>query len=252
MIEFRISFFLLLILSGCSSSPSKSSSRPIDHHPWTLLLKKHVSAKGFVDYQSFVKDSSLLNSYLRTLSDNAPNDVNWNVSERMAYWINAYNAFTVKLIVDHYPVSSIRDIGSQIQIPFVLSPWDIKFITINEKQMDLNNIEHGVLRKEFNDPRIHFAIVCASKSCPRLRNEAYQAEILEKQLEEQAHDFFSDSTKNVIRPEKVKVSKIFSWFKSDFTKDEELIEFIDRYTELSLNSDTEISHLQYDWSLNGK
>ena len=88
----------------------------------------------------------------------------------MAYWINAYNAYTIRLIVDHYPVQSIKDIGSKIKIPFVTTPWASKFFSIGGEQMSLDNIEHGILRKKFDDPRIHFTLVCASISCPRLRN----------------------------------------------------------------------------------
>ena len=107
----------------------------------------------------------------------------------MAFWINAYNAYTIRLVLDHYPVSSIKDIGSKIKIPFVTTPWAAKFFSIGGEKMSLDNIEHGTLRKNYNDPRIHFALVCASISCPRLRNEAYTAAALEKQLDDQGHDY---------------------------------------------------------------
>ena len=102
-----------------------------------------------------------------------PNDKHWTETEQLAYWINAYNAFTVELILDHYPVASIRDIKEGV--PFINSVWDIDFIKIEGKTYSLNDIEHRILRREFDEPRIHFAIVCASISCPKLRNEAFEA-----------------------------------------------------------------------------
>jgi hypothetical protein len=143
------------------------------------------------------------------LVNNPPDKKEWSESAQLAYWINVYNAFTIKLIIDHYPVESIKDIGSKIQVPFINSPWDIKLIEIEGKKYDLNNVEHSILRKDFEEPRIHFAIVCASFSCPKLRREAFTAEKLEEQLQEQAVDFINDPAKNSISKNKAEVSKIF-------------------------------------------
>ena len=120
----------------------------------------------------------------------------------MAYWINAYNAYTIRLILNHYPVKSIKDIGSSIQIPFVTTPWADKFFSIGGEKMSLDNIEHGTLRKKYDDPRIHFALVCAAMSCPRLRNEAYAAARLDAQLDDQGRDFLGNPAKTSLRPPK--------------------------------------------------
>ncbi|MCK5368247.1 MAG: DUF547 domain-containing protein, partial [Cyclobacteriaceae bacterium] len=168
------------------------------------------------------------------------------------YWINAYNAFTVKLIIDHYPLESIKDIGSAIQIPFVNSPWDIKFIEINGKKLDLNNIEHSILRKKFDEPRIHFAINCASFSCPKLRREAYVANNLDVQLEKQAIQFINDLERNSISGSHAEVSKIFSWFKGDFTKEGSLVDFLNQYSNTEIGKESKISYMNYNWALNEK
>ena len=241
-----------LFLHCLSDSPSKNGSKSINHQKLTTLLQQHVDADGNVDYKGFAQDSIALNAYLNTLKSNPPDEKTWSDDEQLAFWINAYNAFTVKLIIDHYPLESIKDIGSAVQIPFVNSPWDIKFIEINGKKLDLNNIEHSILRKKFDEPRIHFAINCASFSCPKLRREAYEAHQLNAQLQEQAVDFINDPQRNIIKEDQVEVSKIFSWFKSDFTKDGSLKDFLNQYAKITIEEDVKISHMNYNWSLNDK
>ena len=167
----------------------------------------------------------------------------------MAYWINAYNAFTVKLIVDHYPVQSIKDIKNGI--PFVNTVWDIKFIEIEEAVYDLNNIEHGILRPKFQDPRIHFAVNCASVSCPKLWNRAYTAKGLGEQLDRAARDFLRDERRNVIAEDRVQLSKIFSWYGMDFKKKgKSLIEYLNQYSPVQIQPDAEVDYLEYNWNLN--
>jgi hypothetical protein len=200
-----------------------------------------------VSYKGFQKDKAELDGYLKTLSDNAP-QTSWSANEQKAYWINAYNAFTVALILKHYPVKSIKDIGGKIYK--VNTPWDIKFITIGGKKYDLNNIEHGILRKKFDDPRIHFALVCASISCPRLRNEAYTAAQLNTQLEDDGRNFLNDKSKNKISAQKAELSKYFSWYKGDFTKNGSLADFINKYSVTKINTDTKIGSVDYNWNLN--
>ncbi|MCG8305918.1 MAG: DUF547 domain-containing protein [Cytophagales bacterium] len=246
-----VSFAVFILFQHClSEAPSKGGSKPVNHEEWTQLLSKYVDVDGLVNYGGFQKDSLMLNAYLEKLVDHPPDEKSWSQKEQIAYWVNVYNAFTIKLIIQHYPLESIKDIGSKIQIPFINSPWDIRFITINGEKLDLNNVEHSILRKKFDEPRIHFAINCASFSCPKLRNEAYTAERLDKQLDEQALDFINDRQKNDIRPDRVELSKIFSWFKSDFTKNSSLREFINQYAKTKIGEKTKISFMKYDWSLN--
>lgn len=249
------SVFLLIftmgVVSGCSKiNPQQQGTKPIDHSSYDQLLKKYVSEDGNVDYEGLMSDRKKLQDYLDLLSENPPNDENWSRNEKLAYWINVYNAFTLELILKHYPVESIKDIGSKIQIPFVNTPWDIKFVKIGEETYDLNNIEHNIIRKVFEEPRIHFAVNCASYSCPKLRNEAYTGAKLDQQLDDQTRDFLSDETKNKIKKEKLILSKIFNWYGGDFTDGQTKLEFINKYTDIDISEDADIEYMDYGWSLN--
>lgn len=247
---FAFAFFGILSTTN-AIAPKTPDSKPIDQSQWDKLLKKHVSEKGFVDYAGFKKDAAELKKYLDLVSENAPTD-SWSKDDQLAYWINAYNAFTVQLILDNYGVASIKDIGSKIKIPFVNTPWDVKFIKIEGKKMDLNNIEHGIIRKDFKEPRIHFALVCAAKSCPPLRNEAYIASKLDKQLDDQGNDFLNDAYKNKVSEKEAKISNLFKWYGGDFKGKTTVLDWVNKYSKVKADKDAEISYLTYSWDLNGK
>lgn len=233
----------------CQISKTNSVSKPVSHKIWNTLLAKHVKPNGWVDYKGFVRDSLTLNQYLSVLESAHPNNKNWSKDEQMAYWINAYNAYTVKLIVQHYPVKSIKDIKKGIA--FVNSVWDIKFIKIEGKVYDLNNIEHGILRKDFKDARVHAAVNCASYSCPALRNEAFTAENLDAQLTDAMRKFVNDPIRNKVTKEKAQISEIFKWFSGDFVRDAGSVKaFINRYAETKIGESTPLSYFDYQWSLN--
>ena len=219
---------------------------PIKHDDWSFLLQKYVTKSGKVNYKGFIQDSSRLHKYLEKLSDNTPGK-NWTKEEKIAYWINAYNAFTVLLIINHYPLKSIKDIADGT--PMINSPWDIKFFQLAGIDFDLNAIEHQVLRGQFEEPRIHFAINCASVSCPNLRNEAYEAVQLQHQLEQQAIAFIQDPQKNRINDRETKLSMIFNWFESDFNKAESLRSYLSKYHP-SFDAKHRIEYLEYNWLLN--
>jgi hypothetical protein len=241
---------LLFILFNLSTECWSQTGTP-SHAIYDALLKKHVSPEGRVNYKGFTKDSVLLNQYLTIISKNAPNPTTWSKNEQMAYWINAYNAFTIKLVIKHYPITSIKDIGSKFQIPFVNTPWDIKFINIGKEKMDLNNIEHGQLRKNFEDPRIHMALVCASKSCPILLNEAYTADKLNTQLNKQSSSFLADPFRNKITSDKAQLSMIFKWYGMDFNKKGASVRsFVNDHSKVQLTPKGDITYLEYDWGLN--
>lgn len=246
---FGVLFFVSL-QSCVSVKEYKSDSKPVSHELWTELLQKHVAENGDVDYKGIIADSARFNEYLKLLSSAHPNKKNWSREEQLAYWINAYNAFTVKIIIDNYPVKSIKDIKEGI--PFVSDTWTIEFIDIEERTYNLNNIEHGIIRPDFEEPRIHFAVNCASISCPKLRNEAYTAEKLDQQLTEQAESFLRTESKNKFySADKIKVSKLFDWFKGDFKKTApSVIAFINKYGPVQVNKDAEVEFMEYDWNLN--
>jgi len=222
------------------------NSASVSHDEWTSLLSKHVTVKGQVNYKDFIKDNAALEKYLYEISTHPPGK-NWSSAETMAYWINAYNAFTVKLIIDHYPIESIKHLKDGL--PIITSPWDIKFFKIGNIDCNLNAIEHQILRVEFDDPRIHFAINCASFSCPKLRNEAFTTSKLESQLEEQAFSFFNDPNKNIITDSETRLSSILDWFRSDFENVMPLLDYIQQYNE-ELNKSNKVEFMDYDWTLN--
>jgi len=248
---YDIALKMLLSFKRLISKPRKMQNehtQPVSHEIFDVLLKKYVSEDGWVNYQGFDSERVYFKSYLDILSKNPPNETHWSESERLVYWMNAYNAFTIELILQHYPVKTIRDIGGKF--PMINSSWDLKFFKLGGADFDLNTIEHEILRKDFDESRIHFAIVCASVSCPRLLNEAYVASRVEAQLELQAKDFVNRTSKNNITKEKAELSQIFDWYQVDFTKSQTLVEYINQYSDVKIEKDTKISYLEYDWGLN--
>jgi len=210
-----------------------------NHNMFNELLKKHVSSQGHVNYLGFKKDANKLKNYITTLSNKTPNK-DWNKEDKLAYWINAYNAMTIDLILRNYPVKSIKDIDK---------PWDKRFWKLGNKWYNLNDIEHQILRK-MDEPRIHFAIVCASISCPKLHNEAYSASNLEEQLTKVTKVFLLDTNRNEISQNSLKLSKIFQWFAKDFKQNGSIIDFISQYSDVEISSKAKKSFKTYNWDLN--
>lgn len=220
-------------------SLESQTSVKLDHSKWTELLQKHVQPNGLVDYSGFEKDREKLNEYLEMLSSQNPAE-SWSNAELLAYYINLYNAYTVDLILKNYPVESIKDIHGA---------WTDAFVQVGETNISLGGLENSILRK-MNEPRIHFAINCASISCPKLINEAYTAENIDKQLEKVTRDFIN-SDKNDISSDSAKLSSIFEWYKGDYTENGlTLIEYINQYSETKMKPEADISYKDYNWDLN--
>jgi uncharacterized protein DUF547 len=215
------------------------TAQNFDHSKWNEILQSFVNNDGKVDYKGFKTDAKNLETYLNALSENTPQD-SWTKSEKLAYWINAYNAFTIKLIIDNYPVKSIKDIKN---------PWDVSFIKLGDETFTLNDIEHKILRK-MGDPRIHFGIVCASVSCPKLQNTAFEASKIDSQLTHAVKEFLTDPERNTLTQKNIKISKIFKWFASDFKQDGSLIDFLNTYSDITISQNAKKSFKDYDWNLN--
>jgi len=231
------------VLSQYSVSDSEGlADVKAGHTVWNSLLQKHVSASGKVDYASFKTDPNF-KRYITILESANPDDASWSSNDKKAFWINAYNSFTVKLIVDNYPIKSINDIKT---------PWDKKFISINSKNYSLNQIENDILRPKFNDARIHFGINCASISCPILHNEAFTADNLNTKLEKLTKSFVNDASMNKITATTAKVSKIFEWYAVDFKKSGTFIEWLNKFSTVKINSDAKVTYMSYNWNLNKK
>lgn len=233
-------FFLIASLFSLAQS---------EHVLFSQLLSKHVSSEGMVNYKGLLKDKSKLDIYLAQISATDPETLTSELHQ-LAFWINAYNAFTLAIILENYPIQSITDLHPIFYVPGVNSVWHYTFFAINGEEMSLDFIEHKILRKQFKEPRFHFAINCASYSCPVLRNEAYEAKYLEAQLDDQARRFINDEFRNYISYDKLKLSKIFSWFKEDFTDSETLVEFIQKYSVKKIAENPKIEFLSYNWDLN--
>jgi len=227
---------LLTILFFASAITSYSQP---NHNLWTVILRTHVSSEGHVDYRGIYKNPERLNRYISNLKNDPPMET-WATTEQIAYWINAYNAFTIDLILKHYPLKSIKDIKK---------PWNQALWQIGNNFYSLNDIEHKILRK-LDEPRIHFAIVCASVSCPKLQNQAFTAQKLEQQLTQATQDFLSDNSKNKISKDRLELSKIFKWFVKDFKANNSLRGFISLYSDIAIAPKAKISYLDYNWDLN--
>ncbi|TAK34719.1 MAG: DUF547 domain-containing protein [Saprospiraceae bacterium] len=212
---------------------------PPSHEAWDKLLKQYVSTAGKVNYAGLKKDVARLDAYLATLSANPPQS-SWSRGEKMAFWINAYNANTVKLIVDNYPLSSITKLHGG-------NPWKVEWIKIGGKTYSLDFIENGILRPQFKDARIHFAVNCAAKSCPPLLNRAWTAATLESNFEQQAKAFINNPAFNKISAKEVQVSKIFEWYAADFG---DLASFLNKYAATPIKPNAKVKYLEYNWALN--
>lgn len=222
----------------------------VDHGIFAALLQKYVH-DGRVDYQGFKNEEQNLDRYLRVLEETDTAKLSRN--EGFAFYINAYNAWTIKLILSAYPgIKSIKELGS-----FLKSPWQKKICRVDGKILTLDEIEHNILRPTFKDPRIHFAVNCASKSCPPLISEPYRGSILESQLDQVTRAFINDPQNNRLEDHTLYVSMILKWYSGDFNDD--IVGFFRKYAEGDLKNRLEaaegrikVKYLEYDWSLNGK
>jgi len=263
MLSNPIRFLVLLVSLPLFAAAVRAQGFDHTHAAWDALVKKHVvlSAGGKasqVRYAELAKDRAALKGYLDSVSKVTEAEFGgWSKEQRMAFLINAYNAFTLEKILTRYPnLKSIRDFGTVFG-----NPWKDKFFKLLGHEAYLDQIEHEMLRKPgaYNELRVHFAVNCASIGCPMLREEAYTADKLERQLEEQAVRFLSDHTRNRFNPEggRLEVSKIFDWFKEDFGVREQ---YFARYAKILADAPAgqamvaegkaPLAFLEYDWSLN--
>jgi hypothetical protein len=242
----RGSVFVLLLLITVRVTQGIARHDP-SHSLLTEVLRDHVT-DGNVDYTAIRNDGRFVD-YLASLRLVDPSSIK-NRDERMAFWINAYNAFTIQLILDHYPVESIRDIQVNGK-----GAWDIMWIGIGESTYSLNQIEHEILLKQYDEPRIHMALVCAARSCPPLRPEAYVGEKLSPQLEDNTRIFLTDATKNRFEKEThtLFLSELFSWYGGDFVKKYGSVSsFVLNVLGAPEGSSPTIKYLPYDWALNSR
>lgn len=265
MVRLKTDVLSLLFLVLFFTLPSSLLFAEQNKHPQTFshtaydaLLKKivHVTgSKSLVNYTALKRERLVLDAYIEKIgSVSAENFKAWDPHVQLAFLINAYNALTLQLVTDHYPVTSIKDTGTETQ-----SAWSKEFFTLFEKKRSLDFLEHEFIRKRYNESRIHFALVCAAISCPPLRAEAYTGEQLLTQLEDQKERFLLDADRNYVdtAEKKIYLSKLFSWFKSDFEnaipgQRRPVYEYIEPYLskKYTLYPTFETVYLPYNWKLN--
>jgi len=256
--------FTLIILALFFQMTAFAQSFDHSHQAFNEVLEQHVvvydnNLKSAVDYKTLAHNRQQLDRYLITLSDAQKNQYEtWSENEQLAFLINAYNGFTLQLIINHFTefesgkADSIRDLGGLFS-----TPWEKSFFTLLGKKRTLDWIEHEKIRVDFDEPRIHAALVCAAVSCPKLRAQAFTAGKLDEQLEKQMVAFLSDRDNNGIDAQGIYLSKIFDWYQDDFNS---LSSYISEYANAL--SDTEeqkdklkqrslnIRFVDYNWELN--
>ncbi len=233
-IKFFIVFTLLVNVNH--------SQEIVNHTEWDNMLILNVTTNGMVDYEGVTADATMFYKYFRYLQNISPKE-DWSMEEKLAYWINVYNATAMKLIIDEYPIESINKIEN---------PWKRKVFKSEGVRYSLDNIEHDILRK-FGDPRIHFLINCGSMSSPRLWNRAYTSANINEALEERTREFINDPQRNQITASVVRISELFKWYEKDFTDNgTDVIDFINQYAKVKISKTANRQYIAYDWNLNKK
>ena len=262
MIDRQNIFLLVVVLWLSLTSAAEATGFDHSHGLWNELLQTYVVDQGPASRVKYAplkqRDAARLDTYLQSLSAVKRADFDtWSKAQKLAFLINAYNAFTVKLIIDHYPVESIKDIGNVFR-----SSWKIKFFILFGEQTYLDYIEHSLIRgdKNYVEPRIHFALVCASVGCPKLQSRAFTAEALEVMLESATKAFLSDVSRNRYDASRkqLQLSSIFKWYGEDFAeKYGSVQQFVAPYLteeqgeqQAIVADKVDIKYLDYDWNLN--
>lgn len=233
------------------SQPKATGAFDQSHASLDGVLKKYVTADAKVKYKSLKANRTNLDTYLGEVSAVTSSEFNgWTKDQQLALLINLYNAATLKLVIDNYPVESIKKIGGLFK-----GPWKQPVVRLFGKVITLDTLEHKVLRTQYSEPRVHFAIVCAAVGCPPLRAEAYTAAKLDSQLEDQGHRFLADTNKNYVTGEALYLSPIFKWFAEDFTKENKYVtnyvrKYFPKETAAKIGSGFPVEYTDYDWSLN--
>ncbi|UPQ88358.1 DUF547 domain-containing protein [Vibrio sinaloensis] len=225
----------------------QSNQATISHQPWQNFLDNYLETSGdntLVRYSDVSKqDKQQLDQYILALAKIDPRL--YSLDEQYAYWVNLYNAITVQLIIEAYPIKSITKLGGL----FSFGPWDDEVIQVSGKQLSLNDIEHRILRPIWNDPRTHYAVNCASLGCPNLQSQAFTAENTEQLLETAAKEFINSDKGVLVKANSLRLSSIYDWFIADFGNQQQLVDHINHYRSEPITSVKDANY-EYDWDLN--
>jgi hypothetical protein len=214
------------------------------HEGFDKLLENNITEDGVVNYKGIMKERATLDAYIAYIKVTSPEE-KWSDDKTKAFYINVYNAYTILLILDNYPLKSIMKISKRGK-----DAWHQKFVVVGGETFSLNDIEHQILRKKYSDPRIHVGVNCASFSCPPIANFAFTEANVETELERLMKKFINDPARNRITSKKITLSKVFEWYKGDFTKNGSLVTYINGYSEVELTKKTKVRYLEYNWNLN--
>lgn len=238
-------FLLTALLVSNAFLAQAESAFDHTHADLTAVLSKHVDAEGLVDYSGLKADRAGLDAYLKTTAAVEKSAFeSWNETQQIAFLSNVYNAETLQLVIDNYPVKSIKKIGGLFG-----SPWDVEAVDLFGKKTTLNAVEHEMLRVNYDEPRVHFIIVCAAYGCPPLWNQAFDAARLDEEMTARGEYFFSQTKKNYIDGDTIHISPIFDWFEEDFTKEGSIQEFVGPYFGEDVTGKS-VEYTSYDWDLN--
>ncbi|MGD8701155.1 MAG: DUF547 domain-containing protein [Desulfosarcina sp.] len=242
--------FILLLTMLASIAPQTWATQKVDNRLYAELLALHTR-DGLVDYASFKTEHPKLKAYLEHLAGINPNALGRD--DAFAYYINLYNAATIDLVLESYPgIDSIKDIGG-----FFGNPWKIEFITLNDKKVHLDHVEHEILRPTYKDPRLHFAVNCASLGCPPLHGKPFEGDSLDATLDELTRQNMADPAHTRLEGDDLYVSKVFDWFGEDWGGKEDRVAFVRKYsspaqaTEIDRVGDSlDLKYSDWDWTLN--
>jgi hypothetical protein len=270
-------FFIALVVAVSVAAPTAASGFDHAHETFSQLLRDHVDEQGLVDYPGFIDQRVELEGYLEALGAVTTDELSsWNKTQQLAFWINAYNALTIDTVIAHYPLKRRGFKGFAFpssSIWQIADVWNLQRRRIAGQMRSLDEIEHGIVRPDFKEPRIHFALVCAAISCPKLRQQAYVGDNLEQQLQDQVTGFLADPSKGVrvnTRRKRIEISSILEWFAEDFVlppnfdgplagKPDQagVVYFLTGRGTLSQQAalssrDFSVRYLKYNWALNAQ
>jgi hypothetical protein len=239
--------FLGLLLPG----PARAAAAPHLHDAWNELLGRYVTREGHVDYPGLLEDEDKLDAYLQTIRKTAPDEKTWSRSEQEAYWLNVYNAATVYMVLQYYPVHSMNEIKVK-SLKGSKSAWEAPSVTVGTREYSLNQIEREVLRLKFQDPRVHFALGTAAESSPPLLNEAYDGSRLNQQLDGQVRRFLNNAKYNQLASGHLRLSSLFDWYSVEFGEGEKLVAWLNHYATVTIAPTATVEFLPFDWTLNDR
>lgn len=239
---FLLGLLMTLLAFAACEKPKEDKVLPPFHEQWDVLLQKYVNESGDVDYSNFKAEESKLKDYLDYLQQNPPTTT-WSDNQEMAYWINLYNAFTIYNILLEYPTTSILNIDNG-------AIWTTRTVAIGDTSYTLDEIEKNNLLARFGEEKVHFAVNCAAVSCPPLLNKAWEEDNIQQYYEQQTKAFINDTTYNQLSANNIVVSKIFDWYASDFGGANNLVTYIQAYSNIAIDSNATVSYSNYDWALN--